>query len=72
MIEIEVRGGAQTVPARVWEAVTEEGVRCYVAITRIAVHNDDDQSRFQRELRSAPNARPSDRAIEAFPSRMVL
>lgn len=71
VVQIELRGGAQLVPARVWEAITDDGVRCYLAVTRIAVHNDDDQSRFERELEVAHVA-PTQRAIEAFPLRMFL
>ncbi len=38
------------VPVRLWEGVTPDGTRCKVFIHRIAVHNDDDQAAFQREL----------------------
>ncbi len=38
------------VPVRLWEGVTEDGVRCKVFVHRIAVHNDDDATRFEAEL----------------------
>ena len=36
--------------ARVWDGVTESGVRCHLLVTRIAVHKDDDCGAFEREL----------------------
>jgi len=38
------------VPARVWEGVTEGGIRCHAFITRIAVHENDDATEFEKEL----------------------
>lgn len=38
------------VECRLWEGVTANGVRCKVFVHRVAVHNDDDQSQFEREL----------------------
>ena len=38
------------VPVRIWEGVTEDGVRCKVMVHRLAVANDEDSSRFDREL----------------------
>lgn len=39
------------VAVRLWEGVTESGVKCKVFVHRIAVHNDDDSSQFDRELK---------------------
>jgi hypothetical protein len=38
------------VPARIWEGTTEAGVPCHFFVTRVAVHNDADQSQFAQEL----------------------
>lgn len=38
------------VPVRLWEGVTENGVRCKVFVHRLAVHKDDDCAQFDREL----------------------
>jgi hypothetical protein len=38
------------VPARVWEGTTESGVACFLFVTRIAVHKDEDASQFEAEL----------------------
>lgn len=38
------------VPCRLWEGVTADGTKCKVFVHRIAVHNDDDSSQFEREL----------------------
>lgn len=39
------------VPVRYWEGVTAGGVKCKVFIHRIAVHNNDDSSQFDKELK---------------------
>ena len=40
----------ENVPVRVWRGVTQSGVPCIVFVHRIAVHNSEDQSQFDREL----------------------
>ena len=57
------------VPARIWEAVTENGVKCHIYVTRIAVAKDEDSSEFDRELREY---KPPSVEIQAIPLRMVL
>lgn len=39
------------VPVRVWNGVTEKGVRCKVFVHRIAVHESADAEQFDRELK---------------------
>lgn len=57
------------VPARVWEGVTERGIRMHAFITRVAVDKISDVSEFERDLQehSAPS-----KELEAIPLRMVL
>jgi len=38
------------VPVRVWEGITENGVRCKVFVHRIAVNKAYDLGPFEREL----------------------
>jgi len=38
------------VPARLWAGVTEGGVPCHVFVHRLAVHEDEKQAEFDREL----------------------
>lgn len=59
------------VQARIWEATTERGVPCLMAVTRIAVNNADDSSQFEQELQEQ-HAPAGLRAIEAFPLSMIL
>lgn len=40
--------------ARVWEGVTEAGVKCYLLVSQIAVHKDADNAQFEKELREQP------------------
>lgn len=57
------------VPARVWTGVTERGIPIQLAITRVAVHRDEDASQFEAELgeQHAPKPEPA-----AFSLRMIL
>ncbi len=57
------------VPARVWQGVTESGIRVQCLIARIAVHKDDDPSQFEAEL---IEQRPPVDGTRAFPLRMIL
>lgn len=38
------------IPVRVWEGITEDGIPCKVFVHRIAVRDDQDSGRFDREL----------------------
>lgn len=67
---VELERNGQKMPARVWEGTTESGIKVYAAITRIAVHKDDDATQFEREVEAC--VPPSPRAIEAIPLRMIL
>lgn len=61
--------GGASVPGRVWEGVTENGVQCHAFITRIAVSKAADASEFERDLKehAAPSAE-----IQSIPLRMIL
>jgi hypothetical protein len=57
------------VPCRLWEGRTESGVQVQCLITRIAAHESQDLTQFERELteQRAPSLGPN-----AFPLRMIL
>jgi hypothetical protein len=67
---VELERAGQRMPARIWDGTTDSGIKVYAAITRIAVHKDDDATQFDRELEAC--APPSPLAIEAMPLRMIL
>jgi hypothetical protein len=47
------------VPVRLWDGMTERGVRCKVFVHLIAVHDQADQMEFERELKQMlPPAKP--------------
>jgi hypothetical protein len=68
VVDIEING--TKVPARIWEGKTESGIPVTCAITRVAVHQDQNQEQFRREL--AECKAPSAEAIEAIPLRMII
>jgi hypothetical protein len=37
-------------PVRLWEGVTESGIRCHVFVRMLAVSRADDSAEFDREL----------------------
>jgi hypothetical protein len=56
--------------ARVWEGVTETGVRFTAYIPIVQVHKDDDNSQFEREL--SEHKQPEDWTRRAIDARMIL
>lgn len=58
------------IDCRVWEGVTERGVKVHALIPRIAVHKDDDASQFEAELKEQKP--PSDASMQCFPLRIIL
>lgn len=38
------------VSVRLWEGITEGGIKCKVFVHRLAVHNNEDASEFEHEL----------------------
>jgi hypothetical protein len=66
-VDLVVNG--QSVPARVWEGQTANGIACHAFITRIAVAKTDDAAEFVRDL--AEQRQPS-ADIAAIPLRMVI
>jgi hypothetical protein len=63
------------VPARLWEGETDSGIRCHAFITRIAVHEQDDASQFERELQACRRPRTaglSDLFPAGIPTRLVV
>lgn len=61
--------GDVTVPARIWEGTTANGIACHAYITRIAVHDDDDATEFERDLKAQRKPTP---AVAAIPTRLIL
>src|ERR1700677_4632428 len=67
IVTLEINGAS--VPARIWEGVTERGIRCHAFVTRIAHHEDDNPSQFQADLEE--QAKPS-AAIQSYPMRLLI
>jgi hypothetical protein len=61
---------SEGVTCRVWEGVTEGGIKVHVLIPRIAAEKDQDLSQFEKELTEMKP--PSREAMRVFPLRMVL
>lgn len=58
------------IPARIWEGITESGIKVHAYITRIAIDKDEkNATEFEKELQEhrTPSAE-----IEAIPLRMIL
>jgi hypothetical protein len=68
---VELTTPSGTVPARLWEGVTERGIRCHAFVTRIAVHQDDDAAQFEQELQ-AQHAPVSAGLQGVYDARLVL
>lgn len=57
------------VPARIWEAETESGIKCHLYVTRVGAADDQDLSQFERELAECAAPTPE---VEAIPARLIL
>lgn len=62
---VEVNG----IKCRVWEGVTERGIKVQALIPRIAAHKDSDLQQFEAELEEQ---RPPSPDFQPFPLRMVI
>jgi len=56
--------------ARVWEGVTEAGVRFVAYIPVVQVHKDEDNSQFEREL--SEHASPGPATLRAIDARFIF
>lgn len=70
IVDIQAIGHAGLTKARVWEGMTEAGVRFTAYIPIVQVHKDDDNSQFEREL--SEHKSPEDWTRRAIDARMVL
>ena len=66
---VELDTGNGRVPARIWEGRTASGIPVHAYVTRIAVHESEDASQFEAELKE--QRKPS-AAVEAIPMRLIL
>lgn len=60
---------ADGIDCRVWEGVTERGVKVICLIPRIAAQKEQDLAQFEAELQEQ---RPPTAAPEAFPLKLIL
>jgi hypothetical protein len=67
---IDVVTPSGTVPARVWEGTTANGIAIIAMITRVATRTTNDNTEFERELQE--HRPPSVDAVKAFDPRFVL
>ena len=60
------------IPARIWEAETENGVKCDLFVTRVGVlegQEAQDLAQFEKELKECKAPRED---IKEFPLRLIL
>lgn len=69
IVELRDEARGTTIPARIWEGHTENGIPVHCYVTRIAVHEKQDQSQFEAELQSHRAPSPE---VAAIPLRMIL
>jgi hypothetical protein len=67
IVTLETERGS--VPARIWEGVTESGIPVHAYITRIACDKDADAGEFEAELEAQ---RTPSSALQAIPLRLIL
>lgn len=70
MATIRASNESEAIPARVWEAETESGIKCLLYVTRVVAHKGTDQSEFEKELTEC--SPPTEETWKAIPLRMIL
>lgn len=59
------------IPARIWEGMTESGVKVHCFVTRIAIDKNETQTtEFENELEEA--CPPSPEIEMCYPNRLIL
>lgn len=59
------------VPARIWEGMTESGIKVHCFVTRIAIdENETRTTEFEDEL--SETRKPSAEIEACYPSRLIL
>lgn len=66
---VELSTPTGTVPARVWEGHTNDGIPVIAFITRIAAERDRDLAEFERDLQEMSPPSPD---VAVWPARMVI
>lgn len=70
IVDVKAVGYSGLTRARVWEGITEGGVRFTAYIPIVQVHKDDDNSDFEHEL--SEHKPPEDWTKRAIHARMVF
>jgi hypothetical protein len=60
---------SHTIPARIWEGVTESGIPFTAFVTRVMVARDQDNRQFETELEET---KVSSALVAALPLRLIL
>lgn len=69
IVKVYSSGNEYGIECRVWEGITERGVKVQCLIPRIAVALGQDISQFEAELQEQ---RPPSAEVSTFPLRMIL
>jgi hypothetical protein len=70
IVDIKAIGHDGMTKARVWEGLTDGGVKFTAYIPIVQVHKGDDNTQFAREL--SEHKPPEDWTLRAIDARMVL
>lgn len=70
IVEVKPHFDAEPMMCRVWEGLSEAGIRVVVLVARVAVAGGQDTTQFEAEL--LETRPPSADAQAAFPLRMIL
>lgn len=66
---VQLKTTEGTMPARIWEGVTEKGIPIHAYITRVAVQKDLDASELEKELQEHE---PPSVDIQNIPLSMII
>ena len=72
IVELSQQGGAGSVPARLWEGHTDEGIPVICYVTRIATPEPVSATTAARFAHCLTETRPPSPVVAAIPARLIL
>lgn len=72
LINLIPRRGEQGVPARVWEGVTQDGVKVHAFITRVAIAKEEMESEHEKFRLDLQECREPSAEVLEYPLRLIL
>lgn len=72
IVELKNRPFGESVPARIWEGKTEDGIHVHCLITRISIREDESADVHARFAAALQETKKPSADVVAYPLSMIL